>query len=302
MPLRSGLCFSPERLKGEQAGFAAYGLQGPTTVVTTSRCDEVARMNPIEAVKAAAKARRARVREQIVYVDGAGSPDPMTVEAKFAQDGRRLTVRASNSRFWIETRTDTALLFSVGTPSRFWAPDSEPVGVLEGGRVPLFRPRGVPDASSRESLLAWFAEPANHALIEGLRLEQPEAVHIARNGLWMILRGDRVLDDGLFRIVVSLAAALETAPPAPKPPEAPFDGPAELEAFLREFRHLAESDDLERSELAERLTSAERAEFIRRIEPLFPAINAYLASLKGPWPAQAIDLAQLGELGSELIA
>jgi hypothetical protein len=34
---------------------------------------------------------------------------------------------------------------------------------------------------------------------------------------------------------------------------------------------------------------------------LLPAINAYLDSLKGPWPAQAIDLSQLGEFGSELL-
>lgn len=80
-----------------------------------------------------------------------------------------------------------------------------------------------------------------------------------------------------------------------------FDGPPELEAFLRKFGHLAESDDVLRNELANRLTRTERAEFIKRVEPLFPAINAYLASLKGPWSAQAIDLAQLGELGSELI-
>jgi hypothetical protein len=254
-------------------------------------------MNPVAALKAVAKARRARVREQTCFTDDFG--DPMTVEAKFTHDGRPLRIRASNSRFEIEMRSETGLLFSAGAPNR-WGPN-EPFGTLPGAQIPLFWNSSAPRAASRETLLAWVAEPAHRALFDRLRLESFEGVHAAIGGMRIVLRGDRVLDESLLGLVVSLAEAIETVPPTPEPPEEPFDGPPELDAFLREFRHLAEGDDVLRSELAERLRETDRAAFLARVEPLFPAINAYLDSLKGPWPDQAIDLGRLAELGSELL-
>jgi hypothetical protein len=259
-------------------------------------------VNPVDTLRAAVKGRRARVREQVHYSDD--FDDPMTVEAKFTHDGRPLIVRASNSRFEIDTRIETALIFSVGAPNRWGA--TEPVGVVTGTGIPLFGTTNLTTAASRETLLAWIAEPAHQALFERLRLQSSEAVHVRLDRVWAVVRGGRVLDDSLFGIVVSLATALETVPPPPAPPEPPerpeepFDGPPELGAFLREFGHLAEGDDVLRSELAEQLSKTERAKFIRRVNPLFAAINAYLDSRKGPWPDHAITLGQLGELGSEL--
>lgn len=258
-------------------------------------------MHPVAALKAAAKTRRARVREQIVYSDDFG--DPMTVEAKFTHDGRQLLIRASNSRFEIETRAETGLFFSVGAPNR-WGP-RQPLGMLPDARTALFGDSNVTRiatrAASRETMLAWIAEPAHVALFDRLRLEAFESMHAAIGGMRIVLRGDRALDESLFGLVVSIAAALETVPPRPEPAEEPFDGPPELAAFLGEFRHLAEGDDMLRSELTERLSETDRAAFVARVEPLFPAINAYLDSLKHPWPSQAPDLSRLAELGSELL-
>lgn len=205
---------------------------------------------------------------------------------------------ASAAYYLLRVRVDSEVVFSVGAPNRILFVDLEiPELALDGQCIYL---AGLEvHADHRERAAGWLSIESNRALVRQLHLSSGEAVHVVQNSVDLLVNASRALDDHLLDVVTALAHAL---PSAPRPSRASDVDqlPESLKNVVVRYLSLAEGDDERRGEILAKMSKARRREFLAAMDPLFPAINDYLATLQPPWPEAASLLSNLAELASEI--
>jgi hypothetical protein len=164
-------------------------------------------------------------------------------------------------------------------------------------RVPDFPELKVFSRSSSEDIKEFLGLPSLRQALGKLRLKQAESLHIYRNG--PVLYSQPESSEEILQAVEAVCDLVEKLPP--------LDDTAELNTLPREFKKLfplmrtwAISDDELKSEILERKSRKELAEFVAAVEPYFPAINEYLDSFGDRAHSEAaVALGRLAECAAD---
>jgi hypothetical protein len=137
--------------------------------------------------------------------------------------------------------------------------------------------------------------------LKSLNFELNEGLSVYRNSLQLTLKQDRQMLPEI-EVCKKIKTIIELNFPD-KPTRTDYsDLPIELRQILLQFENLAVTDDSERDELIEELSTKQRKDFIKVIEPKFGEINLFLDTFGDkPLTGGAIGLQCLVELTIELL-
>jgi len=191
--------------------------------------------------------------------------------------------------FRLETPLSTSLLFSINFPDKICLADK----TLENGVGIVFT-----DKSNDEQVQSCF-ELLNDNL-KSLQLENNEGMAVYRNSLQLILRhGRQILPE--IEVCKKIKLLIELNFPGKDNKTDYSDLPTDLRQILIKYQHLAVSDDFERGELIEELSTRQRNDFVKAIELKLEAINLLLDTLGDKqWTEGAAGLHSLVQLTFEL--
>lgn len=228
----------------------------------------------------------------------ANVPETLVRQASVKRDGLKVVVMASAAYYFLCVGVDSEVVFSVGAPNRMMFVDLEvPELALDAQRIHVASLEA--QADHRERAAAWLSVESNRTLVRQLHLSSGEAVHVVQNTVDLVVNASRALDDHLLDVATALARALPSAPRRSRASDVD-QLPEPLRNIVVRYVSLAEGDDVTRGEILARMSKAKRREFLAAMDPLFPAINDYLATLQPPWPEAASLLSNLAELASEI--
>ena len=193
--------------------------------------------------------------------------------------------------FKLEMPLKTCLLFSINIPDKICLANKRLKNA--GGLETVFT-----DNSNDERVKSCI-ELLNIDL-KSLLLDKTEGLSVYRNSLQLILRHDRQLIQEI-KICKKLKSLIETNFPDKDNKSDYSDLPIELKQILLKYETLAITDDFERDELIEGLSTKQRNNLIKAIEPKLEAINSFLDTFGDkPLTEGAIGLQCLAELTIEL--
>ena len=219
-------------------------------------------------------------------------PDWLRKELRVSFADRRFVIRANDRYLAIEVRGDFATnMFSINRPSRFMAFFyGEMRKSFSLGSHPVFVLRN--DVDPRV-----LHHPEVRAAILALCLESDESLKIYRHGISVYLRPrpNRPLTEALN----TLAKLANELPPDETKPLPLNDLPEQFRPLLPLIRKWGISDDPDRAELLEASSRRQLDALVRRVRPLFEAINEYLDGFADNVPASAAALGSLAEAVAE---
>jgi len=263
-------------------------------------------LTPISQLRALAKAEKRPVRSVNMFdpdvcfefnmaeaLNGAEPPpDRLRYEVRLPYAERRFAIRASDRYLAIEVRGDFATgVVSINRPSNFMAffyGEMRRSGSV--GDHPIFVPLNDGDPGALQV-------PEVREAILTLRLKSYESLTIYRNGIsaYVRPRPDRPLT-GLLSTLAKLASDL---PPDETKPLPLSDLPDQFRPLIPLIRKWGITDDSDRTERLEGASRRQLGGLVRRVRPLFEAINAYLAGLPADLPVSAAALGSLAEAAAE---
>jgi hypothetical protein len=250
-------------------------------------------MVPKEALTAVARLFGARVRR----IDGNFPQDggKLVATARFRFGQRRVQGYATQTRVVFEIQQAIQnLCFSVNLKP----PDYPRVIEVRVGKLRVF----VPDESywiDPKAVKQWILNGKHTALLKALQLREEEYLKISGNEGWLSLKPDRDLRQALERVEPLLEALPLRQPIDPLTGIDSF--PEILKPLGKYFVTWAISDDAEREERLRKAGKTRRDRVRAAVEPLFPEIDRYLASLEpGSESIAALNLGHLAEAVAEM--
>jgi hypothetical protein len=219
-------------------------------------------------------------------------PDRFRHELKLKHRGRPVTLRSNDQFVAIEVRGDFGIdaVFSINRRDR----------------VMMTSPRLSKRTKFRKWLLfvdgvvgppSILEEVEVRCAIEALELDPHESLHVYRNGLTLYSRPTS--DQRLADLLGSAVAVAERLPAAEKVVRSFAALPSEFRSLVPMIRRWAVSDDAERMARMERASRGQLELLVRRLTPVFPAINKYLDSFGGTPSEPAVALGTLAECATE---
>jgi hypothetical protein len=203
----------------------------------------------------------------------------------------RYRLRLFTNRIKLETPLATSLLFSINIPDKVCLADrllEESTGI---GKI-------FTDNSNDEQIAECITLLNDD--LRYLNLTAEEGLTVYNNWLQLTLATDRTINLEV-EMCQRIKSTIELNFPEAKDKICYLDAPTNLRGLLHEFSQFAISDDFEREEKIETLTTKQRNKFIAEMEPRLDEINNFLDSFKEvPLTDGAIKLQTLAELFTEL--
>lgn len=218
--------------------------------------------------------------------------DKSTRLLKFKDDqNNKLKIWVFTDTFKLETPLKTSLLFSINYPDKVCLANKRLQNSDGVGTVFTDNSKNDKVQSCMELL---------NADLKSLLLNKNEGMTVYRNSLQLILRHDRQIIPEV-EICKKLKSLIEINFPDKDNKTDYSDLPNELREILVKYQTFAITDDFERDELIEGISTRQRYDLIKSIEPKLGAINSYLDNFGDkPLTEGAIGLQCLAELIIEL--
>jgi hypothetical protein len=203
----------------------------------------------------------------------------------------RFKIWVFNNSLKLEIPLRTSLLFSINIPDKICFADKKYKEIYGIGIV-------YTDNSINDQIFNCI-DLLNDEL-KALEFDKNEGLTVYRNSFQITLKHKRQLLPEI-EICKKIKTIIELNFPDKASGTDYSDLPTDLRQILLKFENLVVSDDFERDELIEGLTTRQRKDLIKIIEPKFEEINLFLDTFGDkPLTEGAIGLQSLAELTIEL--
>ena len=218
--------------------------------------------------------------------------DKSTRLIKFKDDqGNKFKIWVFTDTVKLEMPLTTSLLFSINIPDKVCLANKKLIEIKGIGKI-------YTDYSRNDQIINCI-ELLKSSLIT-FEFDSYEGLSVYRNSLQITLKQNRQLLPEI-EICKEIKTIIELNYPDKANRPDYSDLPTELRQILLKFEKLAVTDDFERDELIKGLTTSQRMDVIKEMEPKLEEINLFMDSFGNkPLTEGAIGLQCLAELTTEL--
>lgn len=218
--------------------------------------------------------------------------DKSTRLLKFKDDqDNKFKIWVFTNSLTLEIPLMTSLIFSINIPDKVCLADKKLNEIKGIGNI-------YTDNSNNDQIINCIELLKDE--LKTLDFDHNEGLTVYRNSLQLSLNHKRQMLPEI-EICKNIKTIIEINFPDKANETDYFDLPTDLRQILLKFENLAVTDDFERDELIEGLTTRQRNDLIKIIEPKFEEINLFLDTFGDkPLTVGAIGLQSLAELTIEL--
>ncbi|UPT66930.1 MAG: hypothetical protein M0D57_21295 [Sphingobacteriales bacterium JAD_PAG50586_3] len=211
---------------------------------------------------------------------------------KFKDDqDNRFKIWFFTSSLTLEIPLTTSLLFSINIPDKVCFADKKLKEINGIGKI-------YTDNSKNEQIINCVELLKDE--LKSLDLDNTEGLTVYRNSLHLVLKHNRQLLSEI-EVCKKIKTIIEVNFPDKINGTDYSDLPTDLRQILLKFENLINSNDFERDEIIERLTTIQRKDLIKVIESKLKAIDLFLDTFDNkPLTEGAIGLQCLAELTIQL--